>query len=62
MSTTTTETGLQIEELRVGTGDGWPQPASMSAVHHTGWLTNGSKFDSARIATSLLSFRWGSRT
>jgi FKBP-type peptidyl-prolyl cis-trans isomerase len=37
---------LQIEELAVGSGDE-AQPGHNVSVHYTGWLTNGTKFDSS---------------
>ena len=47
MSSTTTPSGLVIEELVVG--DGALAAAGQSVtVHYTGWLTNGSKFDSSK--------------
>ena len=43
---TTTPSGLQYEELKVG--DGEPARAGATAVvHYTGWLLDGSKFDSS---------------
>jgi len=47
MSTTTTPSGLQYEELTVGTGD-IAQAGQTVTVHYTGWLTNGTKFDSSK--------------
>lgn len=44
--TTTTQSGLQYEELQEGTGAS-PQAGQMVSVHYTGWLTDGSKFDSS---------------
>ena len=42
-----TESGLQYEDLTVGTGD---EAASGStvAVHYTGWLTDETQFDSSK--------------
>ena len=43
---TTMADGLMIEDLKVGDG---PQPTTgqMVTVHYTGWLTDGTKFDSS---------------
>jgi FKBP-type peptidyl-prolyl cis-trans isomerase len=43
---TTTPSGLQYWEIKVGTG---PKaiPGETVRVHYTGWLTNGKKFDSS---------------
>jgi len=44
---TKSSTGLQYYDIRVGDG---PSPASRSTkvrVHYTGWLTDGTKFDSS---------------
>ena len=46
MSTTTTSSGLIIEELVLGDGTEAVSGKRVS-VHYTGWLTNGSKFDSS---------------
>ncbi len=46
MTTTTTPTGLVIEDMQVGTGDS-PQTGQTVTVHYTGWLTDGTKFDSS---------------
>lgn len=42
----TTASGLQYEDLSVGSGTS-PQPGQRVTVHYTGWLTNGTKFDSS---------------
>ena len=39
-------TELQIEDIIVGTGDS-PKQGQTVVVHYTGWLTNGTKFDSS---------------
>lgn len=46
-SVITTPSGLQYEELVIGTG-ATPVKGQKVAVHYTGWLTDGSKFDSSR--------------
>ena len=40
MSTITTESGLQIEELKVGEG-ALAAAGQFVSVHYTGWLTDG---------------------
>jgi FKBP-type peptidyl-prolyl cis-trans isomerase FkpA len=44
---TTTASGLIIEELVVGNGAEAAAGQTVT-VHYTGWLTNGSKFDSSK--------------
>ena len=47
MNTNTTASGLIIEDLV--TGDGAEAIAGLEVtVHYTGWLTDGSKFDSSK--------------
>ena len=46
MSSTTTSSGLIIDEILLGEGDE-AQAGSMVRVHNTGWVTNGAKFDSS---------------
>ncbi len=47
MSTTTTPSGLTIEDLTVGAG-ATATAGQKVKVHYTGWLTNGTKFDSSK--------------
>ncbi len=47
MSTITTASGLVYEELTVGNG-AEASPGQRVTVHYTGWLTNGTKFDSSK--------------
>jgi FKBP-type peptidyl-prolyl cis-trans isomerase len=50
--------GLQIEDIQVGTGAEATKGA-MVDVHYTGWLTNGSKFDSSLDRGQPFSFALG---
>ena len=49
---------LQIEELKAGTGDEATTGKSVD-VHYTGWLTNGTKFDSSVDRGQPFSFPLG---
>ena len=44
--TITTASGLQIKTLAVGTGDK-AETGKVAVVHYTGWLLDGTKFDSS---------------
>ncbi len=47
MSTTQTASGLKIDEITIG--EGVPATAGKSVtVHYTGWLADGTKFDSSK--------------
>ena len=56
----TTETGLQYEDLVVGQG---PQPryGQTVTVNYTGWLTDGTKFDSSLDKGQPFQFVLGAR-
>ncbi|MBA3996943.1 MAG: peptidylprolyl isomerase [Candidatus Accumulibacter sp.] len=60
MSITTTESGLQIEDLTVGTG-ATASSGQQVVVHYTGWLTNGNKFDSSKDRNDPFQFPLGMR-
>jgi|ERR1043166_1633247 FKBP-type peptidyl-prolyl cis-trans isomerase len=58
MSTTTSSTGLIVEEIAVG--EGAPAAAGQHVkVHYTGWLTDGTKFDSSKDRGEPFSFPLG---
>ncbi|MFA5825190.1 MAG: FKBP-type peptidyl-prolyl cis-trans isomerase [Gallionellaceae bacterium] len=58
MTTVTTASGLQYEEIL--TGDGATAKAGdMVTVHYTGWLTDGSKFDSSKDRNDPFEFNLG---
>ncbi len=54
----TTYTGLKYVDLKVGTGAS-PKKGSQVVVHYTGWLTDGTKFDSSRGRNQPFSFAIG---
>ena len=47
MPSTTTASGLVIEDIMVG-GGAEAAAGQTVTVHYTGWLTDGSKFDSSK--------------
>ena len=55
---TVTASGLQIIDIEVGTGDS-PQPGQTVEVHYTGWLADGTKFDSSHDRGQPFSFVLG---
>ena len=58
MSTITTATGLVIEEVTVGTGAEAKRGQHVS-VHYTGWLMDGTKFDSSKDRNDPFAFSLG---
>jgi len=44
----TTPSGLQYWELREGNGETPSSPSTVVRVHYTGWLNDGTEFDSSR--------------
>lgn len=63
MTATMTASGLQYEEITIGTGDEAKAGAHVS-VHYTGWLQNadgsaGSKFDSSKDRNEPFQFPLG---
>ena len=60
MSITTTASGLQIEEIKLGDGDS-AAAGQFVSVHYTGWLTDGTKFDSSKDRNEPFDFPLGWR-
>ena len=53
-----TPTGLKYVDLKVGTG-AEAKAGNVVEVHYTGWLTDGTKFDSSRDRNEPLRFKLG---
>jgi FKBP-type peptidyl-prolyl cis-trans isomerase FkpA len=56
----TTPSGLQYDDLLVGQG-AVARAGDFVTVHYTGWLTNGSKFDSSKDRNDPFEFPLGQR-
>lgn len=59
MAPVTTASGLIIEDLTVGSGDEACAGQEVT-VHYTGWLTDGTKFDSSKDRDDPFVFPLGS--
>ena len=55
---TTTPSGLKYDDLQPGTGAA-AKSGDTVEVHYTGWLTNGTKFDSSHDRRQPFSFQLG---
>lgn len=55
---TRTQSGLMYEDVKVGTGE-VATAGDMVSVQYTGWLTDGTKFDSSRDRNEPFSFKLG---
>lgn len=55
---TVTASGLRIIDLEVGDGPS-PQPGQTVSVHYTGWLADGTKFDSSRDRGEPITYTFG---
>lgn len=56
--TVTTPSGLKYEEVKVGKGAS-PKKGQTVVVHYTGWLVDGTKFDSSRDRGQPFEFEIG---
>ena len=54
-----TSTGLVIEDISVGGGTEAKGPGQFVTVHYTGWLTDGTEFDSSRRRDEPFGFPLG---
>jgi FKBP-type peptidyl-prolyl cis-trans isomerase len=55
---TTTRSGLRYQDIAPGSG-AVAAPGHEVSVHYTGWLTDGTKFDSSRDRNEPLAFQLG---
>ncbi len=58
MSLTTTPSGLAYEDLSIGEGTE-AEPGHQVTVHYTGWLSDGTKFDSSKDRGEPFAFNLG---
>ena len=58
MTTITTASGLQYEEIKEGNG-AEAKAGNRVIVHYTGWLTDGTKFDSSKDRNEPFDFNLG---
>jgi FKBP-type peptidyl-prolyl cis-trans isomerase FkpA len=58
MSEKITDSGLKYDDTTVGDGD-TAETGQMVTVHYTGWLTDGSKFDSSKDRNDPFKFKLG---
>ncbi len=59
MTEITTPSGLRYEDLVVGEGKEATGPGQTAIVHYTGWLEDGTKFDSSLDRDETFSFPIG---
>jgi len=53
-----TDSGLKYEDLEMGNGD-TAEPGHKVTVHYTGWLEDGTKFDSSLDRNNPFQFKLG---
>lgn len=56
----TTDSGLKYIDVKTGSGDA-AQSGQRVVVHYTGWLVDGSQFDSSRTRSEPFEFTLGQR-
>ena len=56
MSTVTTDSGLVYEDIKVGAGPLCTGRGQTAIVHYSGWLEDGTQFDSSRARNKPFSF------
>lgn len=56
MGEVTTDSGLRYQDLEVGTGAEATGLGCTAIVHYTGWLEDGTRFDSSRDRDEPFSF------
>ena len=58
MTVKITDSGLKYEDIQEGEGD-TAQAGQVVTVHYTGWLTDGTKFDSSKDRNDPFRFNLG---
>ena len=56
MNTVTTDSGLVYEDIKLGDGTLCTGRGQTAIVHYTGWLEDGTQFDSSRDRNKPFSF------
>lgn len=56
MSETTTDSGLKYEDIKIGEGKLCTGRGQTAIVHYTGWLEDGTRFDSSHERGDPFSF------
>jgi FKBP-type peptidyl-prolyl cis-trans isomerase FkpA len=56
MNEITTDSGLKYEDIRLGEGSLCTGRGQTAIVHYTGWLEDGTKFDSSKDRNDPFSF------
>lgn len=56
MSETSTDSGLKYQEINIGDGDLCKGRGQTAIVHYTGWMEDGTKFDSSKDRDDPFSF------